>query len=110
MNIFELNFYQDENRRKHKLVPIQFYRKFWYKGIELLIYKNHYVLSKKLHVLLGKHDSKFACTRCLSSFSSQSVLPKHKQRCDHQDITSIRTSNQSHLPWQKIFYKKPKIN
>ena len=45
--------------------------------------------------------------RCLNSYTSQNVLIKHKQQCGEQDITSLRTSNESHLYWKKIFHKKP---
>ena len=67
INIFELRFYQDlydgdayeetNSVWKHKLIPLEIsdidnadYE------IDLLIYKNHYVLIKKLHVFLGKSD------------------------------------------------------
>ena len=50
---------------------------------------------------LGKQDSTFVCRHCLSSYSSQFVLIKHKQRCNQQGLTSIETSNESHLYWKK---------
>ena len=40
-------------------------------NIDLLIYENHYVFIKKLHVFLGKSDCKFICRRCLSSYSNE---------------------------------------
>ena len=75
--------------------------------VDLLIYKNHCDLIEKLHAFLGKHDSKFVCRRCLSSYSSQNVLLKHLKRCEQQKITSIETSNESHLYWKKHFHKNP---
>ena len=32
---------------------------------------------------------------------------KHKQRCGKQDITAIKTSNESNLCWQKHFQMNP---
>ena len=65
INIFELYFYQDlydrENYRntgsfwKHKLIPLEISEnKNGEYEIDLLIYKGHYALIKKLHVFLGK--------------------------------------------------------
>ena len=54
-------------------------------------------LFEKLHKLLKNHNSKFVCRRSLSSFSSQNVLIKHRQLCEEQEITIIRTSTKSDL-------------
>ena len=56
INIFELKFYQDDNKIwKHKLIPLEISEnKNADYEIDLLIYKNHYALIKKLHVFLGK--------------------------------------------------------
>ena len=35
------------------------------------------------------------------------MLIKHKQRCGDDNITNIKTSNKSHLQWEKHFYKNP---
>ena len=51
----------------------------------------------------GKDDSKFICRRCLSSYASQNVLIKHKQSCEQEEITAIKTSHESHLYWNKTF-------
>ena len=58
-------------------------------------------------MFLGEQVSKFVNKRCLSSFSNQSVLMNHKQRCQQQEITSIRTSNESYVQWKKQFLKNP---
>ena len=55
------------------------------------------MLIKKLHVFLGKSDCKFICRRCLSSFSNEKVVEKHKIKCCQQEITSIKCSNDSHI-------------
>ena len=107
VNIFELVFYQDKNQWKHKLVPIEISKNNTDKVIDLAIYKNHYVLIKKLDVFLGDHNKKFICRRCLSSYTSENMLIKHKQKCGDDNITSIKTSNKSHLHWEKHFHKNP---
>ena len=50
INIYELNFYQDGEKWKHNLVAIEISKNESDKVIDLLIYKNHYALIKKLHV------------------------------------------------------------
>ena len=97
INIFELNFYQEDKIWKHKLIPLEISDNNSDEIIDLLIYKNHYVLIKKLHVFLGKPDCKFVCRRCLSSYSNENVLKKHKFKCNQQEITSIRTYNESYI-------------
>ena len=67
-----------------------------------MLYENHYVLIKMLHVILGKRDSKFVCTRCLSTYSNQNVLLRLKQKCKRQKATAIKTSNDS-LMWKMYF-------
>ena len=54
INIFELKFYEEDKIWKHKLIPLEIsenknadYAQSDYE-IDLLIYKNHYVLIKKL--------------------------------------------------------------
>ena len=103
INIFELNFYLDDNKIwKHILIPLEiFENKNGDDEIDLLIYKNHYVLITKLHVFLGKSDCKYVCRRCLSSYSNEKVLEKHKFKCGQQAISSIRTSSESHIHWKK---------
>ena len=55
INIFELNFYQAENKRKHSLTPIENSKNESDKVVDLLFFKNHYALNKKLNVYLGDH-------------------------------------------------------
>ena len=105
VNIFEIVFYQDQNQWKHKLIPIEISKNTSDKVIHLAIYKNHYVLIKKLGVFLGDHNKKFICRRCLCSYTSENMLIKHKPKCENNDITTIRTSNESHLHWKKYFHK-----
>ena len=107
VNIFELNFYQDQNQWKHKLIPIEISKNNTDGIIDLAIYRNHYILIKKLDVFLGDHNKKFNCRRCLSSYTSENMLIKHKPKRENNNITTIKTSNKSHLHWEKHFHKNP---
>ena len=107
VNIFELTFYQDQNQWKHKLIPIEVSKNDLDRVIDLAIYKNHYVLIKNLDVFLGDHNKKYICRQCLNSYTSENMLMKHKQKCGDDNITTIKTSNESHLHWKKHFHKKP---
>ena len=35
------------------------------------------------------------------------MLKIHKPKCENNDITTIRTSHESHLHWKKHFHKNP---
>ena len=35
------------------------------------------------------------------------MLKKHKPKCESNDITTIRTSSESHFHWKKHFHKNP---
>ena len=107
VNIFELNFYQDQNQWRHKLIPIEVSKNNSDRIKDLAIYKNHYVLIKKLDVFLGDHDKKYICRQCLSSYTSEKMLMKHKPKCENIDNTTIKTSSESHLNWKKHFHKNP---
>ena len=105
VNIIELNYYQDQNQWKHKLIPTEISKNNSDKVIDLAIYKNHYVLIKKLDVFLGDHNKKFISRRCSSSYTSENLLMKHKEKCGDDNITVIKTSNETHLHWKKHFHK-----
>ena len=107
VNIYELNFYQDGNKWKHNLIPIEISKNGSDKVVDLLIYKNHYALIEKLHVYLGDHNKSFVCRRCLNSHTCEYALIKHKEKCGDNNICTIRTSNESHLYWKKPFHKNP---
>ena len=107
VNIYELNFYQDGDKWKHNLIPIEISKIESDKVVDLLIYKNHYALIKKLHVFLGNHNKSFVCRRCLNSYTCENALINHKEKCGEDNICTIRTSNESHLFWKKHFHKNP---
>ena len=107
VNIFELNFHQDKNKWKHNLIPIEISKKKTDRVVDLLKYKNHYALIKKLNVLLGEHHKIFICRRCLNSYTSENMLGIHKPKCEKNDVTTIRISSDSHLHWKNHFHKNP---
>ena len=107
VNIIDLNFYQDQNQWKHKLIPIEISKNNSDSVINLAICKNHYVLINKLDVFLGDHNKKFICRRCFSSYTSENMLMKHQEKCGDVNITTIKTSNKSHLHWEKHFHENP---
>ena len=91
LNIFELGFFQDQNEWRQKLGPCEISKNESDKDINLLIYKSHYVLFENFYVFLRKHDCKFICRRCLSSYLYQNTLTKHMKRCSRQEIPTIKT-------------------
>ena len=107
VNIYELNFYQDGDKWKHNLVPIEISKNESDKVIDLLIHKNHYALNKKLHVFLGNHNKSFVYRGCLNSYTCENAVINHKGNCGDDNICTIRTSNESHLYWKKHFHKNP---
>ena len=53
INTFELNFFQDQNKWRHKLMPIEVSKNDSDRVSDLLIYKNHYALIKNLNAFSG---------------------------------------------------------
>ena len=87
-----MNFCQDQNKQKHNLIPIEFSKNESDRVVDLLMYKNHYALIKKLNVFLGDHHKNFICRRCLNSYTSENMLIIHKPKCEKNDITILRNS------------------
>ena len=101
-NIYDLAFDQNKN----KVIPIEMSENESDKVIYLLIYKNHYVPIKKLNVFIGKRDCKYVCRKCLISYTTHSMLVKHKKLCKENE--QLKTSPNSHIYW-KIFFQKNKL-
>ena len=95
INIYELGF--DQN--KYKLIPIEISKNESDKVIDLLIYKNHYVLIKKLNVFIGKQDCRYVCRKCLNSYTNNSMIAKHKKLC--KENQQLKTSPNSQIYWKK---------
>ena len=49
----------------------------------------------------------FLCRQCLNSYTSESMLMKHKQKRGEDNITTIRTSLESQLHWKNHFHEYP---
>ena len=109
VNILELNFYQDQKIWKHKFIPIESSKNNSDRVIDLAIYKNHSVLIEKSDVFLGDHNKKLIYRRCLNSYRDEKMLMLmfNKPKRENNDITAIRTSNESHFYWKKHFHKNP---
>ena len=107
VNICEINFYQEGDKWKHNLLPIEISKNESDKVVDLLIYKNHYAPIKKLHVFFGDHNKSFVFRCCLNSYTCENALINHKEKCGDDNICTIRTSNESHLYWKKHFHKNP---
>ena len=103
INIFELNFYQGKNKWNYNLIPIEISKNESDRVVDLITFKKHCVLFKKLNVVLGDHHKNLMCRRCLNSYTSENMLMKHKPKCENSNLTTIRTSPQSHIYW-KIFF------
>ena len=43
----------------------------------------------------------------MNTYTSENMLILHKPKCENKDITTIRTSKDSHLNWKKLFHKNP---
>ena len=103
--MFELSFYQDQKKWRHKLLPFEVSKNDSDRVFDLLIDKNHYALIQKLTVFLRDHNKKYICRRCLNSYTSEIMLMLHKPNCDINDLTTLRISNESHLHWKKHFHR-----
>ena len=73
--------------------------------MDLIIYKNHCALIERLNLFLGDQHKHFICRRCLSSYTSENMIMIHEPKCENNDITTIGTSNESHLHWKNHFHK-----
>ena len=54
--IYEINFYQNGSNLKHNFLPTEMSKNKSDRVVDLLMYKNHYNLIKKLHAFLGNHN------------------------------------------------------
>ena len=107
VNILEINFYHDQTKWKHNLIPIEKSKNESDRVVDLLIYKNHYVFLKKLHVLLGNYNKSFIRRRCLKSYTSENIILIHRPKSKNNDITTIRSPDESHRRWKTHFHKNP---
>ena len=106
INISELNFCQDQYNWKHKLLPIEINKNDSERVVNLILYKNHYVLIKKLIEFLGIHNKNFVCGRCLEFFTIENMLILNEPKCEKYNLTIISISSESHFHWKDHFHWK----
>ena len=105
INVFE---YTTDEDNDYKLVPLYISKNIENRRIiDLILYKNHYILLKKLHVFIGKHDNCYDCRNCLSSYSVQSELITHKILCGNKNKSVYIPSKETHVKWNKYYQKMP---
>ena len=90
------------------LTPIHTNTNYDQPHIDLLLFENHYCLITKLHCLINKNSHmEWVCRRCLTAFSSESILSDHTFRCINQQPTNITFSWKHHLKFEDNFMKIP---
>ena len=105
INVFE---YTTDEDNDYKLIPLYISKNNENRRIvDLILYKNHYILLKKLHVFIGKHDNCYVCRNCLSSYSVQSELITHKILCGNKNKSVYIPSKETHVKWNKYYQKMP---
>ena len=104
INLFQLNFCQEQNKWKHNIIPIEIRKNDSDRAFDLAFYKNHYSLVKKLNVFSGGHHKNFICRPCLNSNTCENMLKLHKPKCKNIDTTTFKTSSESHIYWKKNFH------
>ena len=105
INVFE---YSKDEDNDYNLIPLYISKNIQNRRIiDLILYKNHYILLKKLHVFIGKHDNSFVCRNCLSSYSVQSELITHKKLCGNKNKSVYIPSIETHVKWNKYYQKMP---
>ena len=102
-----MSCFKHRDKWKHNLIPIEISKNDSDKVMDLLLYKNHYALIKKLNVSLGDHNTNSICRQCLNYYTNGNTLRNHKKKCENYDITTIGTSLESYLHWKKLFLKNP---
>ena len=104
INVFQ---YSTEDN-DHKLVPLYISKNNENRRIiDLIFYKNHYILLKKLHVFIGKHDNHYVCRNCLNSYSIQTELTTHKILCGNKAKSVYIPFKETHVKWNKYYQKMP---
>ena len=105
INVFQ---YSKEEDNEYQLVPLYISKNIENRRIiDLILYKHHYILLKKLHVFIGKHGNIYVCRNCLSSYSVQSELILHKRLCGNKNKSVYIPSKETHVKWNKYHQKMP---
>ena len=99
--MFEFNFYQDQNKWKHNLIPIEISKNDSNRVVDILKYKTYYADIEKLNVFLGYHHKKFISRLLLNSYTGEKMLFEHKPKCETYEGTSTKTSCECHIYQKK---------
>ena len=103
INVFE---HSKEEDNDYKLVPLYISKNIENRRIiNLILYKNHNILLKKLHVFIDKHDNIYVCPNCLSSYTVQSKLITHKRLCCNKNKSNYIPCKETHVRWNKYYQK-----
>ena len=105
INIFELNFNQDNDKWKPNLLPKEIGTIESDKVIDLLVDKNLHALIKELNVFLGNHRKISICRRCFISYTIENRIRNHKENCGEKEICTFRSSDEFDLHWKDHFHK-----
>ena len=83
INVFQ---YSTDEDNDYKLVPLYISKNNEDKRIvDLILYKNHYLLPEKLHVFTGKQARCYGSRNCLNSYNNQLELTTRKRLCGNID-------------------------
>ena len=101
INVFE---YSTDEDNDYKLVPLYISKNIENRRIiDLILYKNHYILLKKLNVFIGKHDNSYVCRSCLSSYTVESKLITHEKLCANKDKSVYIPAKESYVKRNKYY-------
>ena len=101
INVFEL--------QSNVLRPVYINDHYQDKQIDLLLYKNHCLITHIQRLISNKKNShmQWVCRRCLTCFSNTITLNSHIDRCIHQNPIKISFSNKDCIQFEKFFMKIP---
>ena len=77
-----------------------------YKGCNLLLYKNHYVLCTNISTILrNSNRMSYPCLNCLTSYSSEQIIENHKFICEEHKATKIIYSHNDYQIFDEWCFK-----
>ena len=82
---------------KQNLIHIEISKNESNRVVDLLLFKNHYALIKKLKIFLGDHNKNFIIKGCSITYINDKTLINHKRKYGEYDKCTIRTSSESHF-------------
>ena len=105
INVFEYSIEEDND---YTLVPLYNYKNNENRrNVVSILFKNLYILLQKLHVFIGKQDSRYVCRNCLNCYSNQSELTTHEILCGNNDKSVYIHCKETHVNWDNFYQKIP---